>query len=73
MEWTPPTLAPYETETGEEMNVRHKRTKSLSLLRQSSPEFDRYGGCGGSQHWAPKLPAFGHEARNLPEAFLSPP
>ena len=59
--------------TGGKMNVRPNRTKFLSHFANRVPSLIATEACGGSPHWARKLPAFGHQARNLPEAFLSPP
>ena len=62
-----------ETETRQGMNVGLNGPKSLSYFANRVPSLIATEACGGSQHWARKLPAFGHEAPNLPEAFLSPP
>lgn len=52
-----------EKETGEVINKQVKRAKFLEWFANRAPSLVGMEACGGSQHWARKLQALGHEVK----------
>jgi len=58
-----------EAETGEIVNKPVKRVAFLEHFANRSPFLIGMEACGGSQHWASKLPAMGHQLKLMPGKF----
>ncbi|HEV7814643.1 MAG TPA: IS110 family transposase [Janthinobacterium sp.] len=64
-----------DTETGEVFGKQLKRTRLLEHFMNKAPCLIGMEACGGSQHWARRLQAMGHEVKLMPgktvKAFVS--
>ena len=59
-----------DAETGEIVNKPVKRAAFLEHFANRSPCLIGMEACGGSQHWARKLMAMGHQVRLMPAKFV---
>ena len=61
-----------EQETGEIVSVQLKREKFLEHFANRAPCLIGMEACGGSQHWARKLMAMGHQVKLMPAKAVRP-
>ena len=61
-----------DMETGEIVDLRLSRAKFLEHFVNRAPCLVAMEACGGSQHWARRLLALGHQVRLLPEKMVRP-
>ena len=61
-----------EQETGEIVSVQLKREKFLEHFANRAPCLIGMEACGGSQHWARKLAAMGHQIKLMPAKAVRP-
>lgn len=61
-----------DQETGEIVSLQFKREKFLEHFANRTPCRVGMEACGGSQHWARKLVAMGHEVSLLPSKAVKP-
>lgn len=61
-----------EMQTGEIVSEQLKREKFLEHFAKRAPCLIGMEACGGSQHWARKLVALGHEVKLLPAKMVKP-
>ena len=61
-----------DMETGEIADLKLTRAKFLAHFADRAPCVVAMEACGGSQHWARRLRAFGHEPRLLPAKAVRP-
>ena len=59
-----------DAETGEIINKPIKRAAFLEQFANRAPCLIGMEACGGSQHWARKLMAMGHEVKLMPAKFV---
>jgi transposase len=59
-----------DAETGEIINKPVKRAVFLEQFANRAPCLIGMEACGGSQHWARKLMAMGHEVKLMPAKFV---
>jgi transposase len=59
-----------DAETGEIVNKPVKRVAFLEHFANRSPCLIGMEACGGSQHWARKLTAMGHQVKLMPGKFV---
>ena len=61
-----------DMETGEIVDLRLSRAKFLEHFVNRAPCLVAMEACGGSQHWARRLLALGHQVRLLPAKMVRP-
>ena len=61
-----------DMETGEIVDLRLSRAKFLEHFVNRAPCLVAMESCGGSQHWARRLLALGHQVRLLPAKMVRP-
>ena len=61
-----------DMETGEIVDLRLSRAKFLEHFVNRAPCLVAVEACGGSQHWARRLLALGHQVRLLPAKMVRP-
>ena len=61
-----------DMETGEIVSLQLKREKFLEHFANRAPCLIGMEACGGSQHWARKLVAMGHEVKLMPAKAVKP-
>ena len=61
-----------DIETGEIVDLRLSRAKFLEHFVNRAPCLVAMEACGGSQHWARRLLALGHQVRLLPAKMVRP-
>jgi transposase len=61
-----------EQETGEIVSLQLKREKFLEHFANRAPCLIGMEACGGSQHWARKLAAMGHQIKLMPAKAVRP-
>jgi len=61
-----------DIETGEVVSLQIKRVKFLEHFANRAPCLIGMEACGGSQHWARKLVAMGHEVKLMPAKAVRP-
>ena len=61
-----------DMETGEIVDLRLSRAKFLEHFVNRAPCLVAMETCGGSQHWARRLLALGHQVRLLPAKMVRP-
>ena len=61
-----------DMETGEIVDLQLSRAKFLEHFVNRAPCLVAMEGCGGSQHWARRLLALGHQVRLLPAKMVRP-